>query len=176
MGSQILAGVTCIGAGLITRDSLRWLQVTLALVGKFGATASFAVVFVYTAEMFPTEIRSTAVGASSLCGRIGGIVAPPVATLGSVWLPLPFVIMGSFSLLGGILVLLILPETLGSKLPDTMEEALNLGKKSTVSSEGAKQGIVNKAMEDEEEQGMVNRGMEDEEQGMVNRVMEEDEE
>merc|ERR1711874_767258 len=96
---QILADVTCIMAGLV---HIRGLQVTLALLGKFGATSSFAIVFVYTAEMFPTEIRSTAVGASSLCGRIGGIVAPPVATLGSVWLPLPFIIMGGFSLLGGI--------------------------------------------------------------------------
>ena len=55
-----------------------------------------------------------------------------------------------------------------------MEEALNLGKKSTVSSEGAKQGIVNSTMEDEEEQGIVNMGMEDEEQGIVNRAMEDD--
>ena len=43
------------------------------MIGKFGASASFAIVFVYTAEMFPTEIRSTAVGASSLCGRIGRV-------------------------------------------------------------------------------------------------------
>ena len=35
-----------------------------------------------------------------------------------------------------------------SKLPDTMEEALNLGKKSTTAA--AKQGSVNRAMEDEE--------------------------
>ena len=56
-------------------------QITLSLIGKFGATASFAIVFVYTAEMFPTEIRSTAVGASSLCGRVGGIIAPQVRAL-----------------------------------------------------------------------------------------------
>ena len=107
-------------------------------------------------------------------------MAPPVATLGSVWLPLPFIIMGGFSLLGGILVFLILPETLGrcpcfysvvdlvvcfivwdddvvcafnivlilSKLPDTMEEAVNLGKKKKVAIE--KQGRINRGMEDEE--------------------------
>jgi len=126
--SQILAGVTCIGAGLVTAQSLRWLQITLALVGKFGATAGFAVVFVYTAEMFPTEIRSTAVGASSLCGRIGGILAPQIALLSSVYTPLPLIIMGSGSLLGGILVIMFLPETLGKRLPETMEEALDLGK------------------------------------------------
>ena len=57
------------------------LQLTLALIGKFGASACFTIVFVYTAEMFPTEIRSTAVGSSSLCGRIGGMLAPQVRRL-----------------------------------------------------------------------------------------------
>ena len=40
-----------------------------------------------------------------------------------------------------------------SKLPDTMEEALNLGKKSMAlaAADVAKQGSVNRAMEDEEE-------------------------
>jgi len=124
--SQILAGVTCIGAGLITSQRLRWLQISLALVGKFGATASFAVVFVYTAEMFPTEIRSSAVGASSLCGRVGGILAPQIASLSTVWLPLPLLIMGTGALIGGVLVFMFLPETLGKRLPDTMKEALEL--------------------------------------------------
>jgi MFS family permease len=50
----------------------------LSVLGKFGAAASFTIVFVYTAEMFPTEIRSTAVGSSSTCARVGGILAPQV--------------------------------------------------------------------------------------------------
>ena len=74
VGLQMLAGVTCIAAGLLSgEEQLRWLQVALALVGKFGATArwelgtdssskffpfsSISVIFLYTAEMFPTEIR-----------------------------------------------------------------------------------------------------------------------
>jgi len=124
--SQLLAGVTCIAAGFVTSPGLRWLQITLSLIGKFGATASFAIVFVYTAEMFPTEIRSTAVGASSLCGRVGGIIAPQIAMLSTVWAPLPLLVMGAGSFLGGILVFIFLPETLGKKLPDSMQEALNL--------------------------------------------------
>ena len=114
-------------------------------------------VWVYTAKMFPTEIRSMALGASSLCGRVGGILAPPVLYLSSAWVPLPFIIMGSGSLVGGVLILLVLPETLGrclscsntlpppSKLPDTMEEALNLGRTA------GKQGSVNGGLEGEEE-------------------------
>ena len=39
--------------------------------------------------------------------------------------------MGGSSLLGGIMILINLPETLGEPLPETMEEALNLGNKKT---------------------------------------------
>ena len=38
-------------------------------------------------------------------------------------------IMGGSSLLGGLLILIGLPETLGKPLPETMEEALDLSRK-----------------------------------------------
>lgn len=123
--SQILAGCACIAAGLV---EIRWLQIVLAILGKFGATSSFSIVFVYTAELFPTEIRTTAVGASSSFARVGGMIAPIVMFLATVWKPFPLLIMGGSSLVGGALVFLNLPETLGELLPDTMEEALLLGK------------------------------------------------
>ena len=44
-------------------------------------------------------------------------------------MPLPLLIMGGSSLVGGGLVFLNLPETLGEMLPVTMEEALLLGRK-----------------------------------------------
>ncbi len=46
--------------------------------GKFGAAAGFAVIFLYTSELYPTEIRSTAVGICSTLARVGGIAAPQV--------------------------------------------------------------------------------------------------
>lgn len=39
---------------------------------------------------------------------------------------LPFVLFGSFAVLSGLLLLLT-PETLGTRLPDTMEEAEDIG-------------------------------------------------
>ena len=47
----------------------------LSLVGKFGASAVWGIVFVYTAEMFPTVIRNQAVGTCSLVARLGGIIS-----------------------------------------------------------------------------------------------------
>ena len=52
-----------------------------------------------------------------------------IILLGDINERLPFIVLGGSALLGGIFALLNLPETLGKKLPETMEEALDLGKK-----------------------------------------------
>ena len=39
------------------------------LLGKFGATAAFGTVYLYTGELFPTRVRSVCVGLSSMVGR-----------------------------------------------------------------------------------------------------------
>ena len=57
-----------------------WPIVTCAMIGKFCISASFAIVYVYSAEVFPTVLRTTGVGSSSMCARIGSIVAPYVGT------------------------------------------------------------------------------------------------
>jgi len=124
---QILAGISCIGAGLVP-VSHYWPRLCLALVGKAGTSAGFAVVFVYTAEMFPTAIRNSAVGLCSTAARIGAIGAPFIAGLDSFWEPLPFLIMGGSAVVVGCLSCL-LPETRGSTLPETVEDALALSTK-----------------------------------------------
>ena len=48
------------------------------LSGKFGAAGSFSIVYLYTAELYPTVVRSTAIGMCSMMARIGGIAAPQV--------------------------------------------------------------------------------------------------
>ena len=48
-------------------------------LGKFGVSAAFALVYLYTAEIFPTMIRATVVGMCSMFARVGGILAPQVA-------------------------------------------------------------------------------------------------
>eukprot|EP00090_Calanus_glacialis_P039501 TRINITY_DN68771_c0_g1_i1.p1 TRINITY_DN68771_c0_g1~~TRINITY_DN68771_c0_g1_i1.p1 ORF type:complete len:611 (-),score=103.55 TRINITY_DN68771_c0_g1_i1:27-1859(-) len=126
---QIFSGVACIFCGLLqgTEDpSLQFLQVTLSLVGKFGASASFFVVYLYTAELFPTSIRNQAVGACSLVARFGGISALLLDLLKTYWLPAPVFIMGLVATVAGALAVLF-PETLGNKLPESMEEALRIG-------------------------------------------------
>lgn len=46
-----------------------------------GITSSFGIIYVYTAELLPTVIRSGGVGASSTTGRFGALLAPFVPLL-----------------------------------------------------------------------------------------------
>ena len=51
------------------------------MTGKCGAAAAFNTVFNYTAELYPTVVRSTGLGLSAMAGRIGGIAAPMVNSI-----------------------------------------------------------------------------------------------
>ena len=64
--------------------------VVFALIGKFGAGGVFSIVFVYGAELFPTDVRNTGIGMSSAAGRIGSILAPFIAGLVSFFFPSVF--------------------------------------------------------------------------------------
>ena len=65
-------------------------------------------------------------GTCSMFARIAGIIAPLILTLAKFWAPLPLVIYGSVSVVAGVFTL-FLPETLGHKLPETIEEGENYG-------------------------------------------------
>lgn len=96
----------------------------LAMVGKFGITASFAVIYVYTAEIFPTVLRQTGIGVSSMFARLGGVLAPIINMLHNHSPTIPLVIFGTSPLLGAVLAL-ALPETADRPLPDTVDDVEN---------------------------------------------------
>lgn len=52
------------------------------MVGKFGVTAAFSMVYVYTAELYPTVVRNMGVGVSSMASRLGSILSPYFIYLG----------------------------------------------------------------------------------------------
>ena len=69
------------------------------LVGKCFSDASFLVVWLVTAELYPTNLRNQAVGSCSTVSRVFGLLAPFVARLAVYWKPLPMVLLGMRSLL-----------------------------------------------------------------------------
>ena len=49
--------------------------VVVALVGRIFVCGVFAVLYVHTPEMFPTEVRNVAIGSASTAGRTAGLIA-----------------------------------------------------------------------------------------------------
>ena len=78
-----------------------WLLVTLSMVGKLAITCSYGIVYIFTAEVFPTEIRSAGMGGASMCARVGGMLCPYLNFVGEVWAPLPHLVYGGLALLAG---------------------------------------------------------------------------
>jgi len=52
------------------------------MIGKSLNCGAFYLVYIHTAEIFPTVTRNTFISLSSTAGRIGSIVAPYFAYLG----------------------------------------------------------------------------------------------
>ncbi|XP_077988709.1 organic cation transporter protein-like [Glandiceps talaboti] len=123
---HILGGVACIITVFIPEETdsgtdLSWLILTVALIGKFGIAGSFAIVFLYSTELFPTVVRNLGVGVSSFSSRIGGILAPLTVYLSSKVNMFIFAVFGILSIIAGLLVL-ILPETKGRVQPQLIED------------------------------------------------------
>lgn len=108
-------------AGFVPSDP-SWIQTILSTSGMFGLALAFPTVYIYSGELFPTVVRNIGVGTSSMCARIGSMVAPFVATLTTIQPWIPPVIFGTVPLIGAILCFR-LPETVDCQLPDTIEEA-----------------------------------------------------
>ena len=66
-------------------------------------------------------------GMCSLSARIGGIICPIILGLGQVWPSFPLFIFGVSCVVAALLAL-FLPETGGQPLPQTLEDAEQLGK------------------------------------------------
>ncbi|GFW33456.1 organic cation transporter protein [Trichonephila clavipes] len=125
--SLIVAGASCLLIYPIPDDPV-WMRTTLHLLGKLCITCSFSIIFVYTTEIFPTVVRSIGLGSSCLGARLGSLIAPFVRELGRAVHPIvPQVIFGVLAATAGILVLL-LPETKGCNVPDTVEDAVRVSR------------------------------------------------
>ncbi|KAF6082976.1 solute carrier family 22 member 5 [Phyllostomus discolor] len=119
-----LGGIVLLFVQLVPPD-LYYLSTALVMVGKFGITAAFSMVYVYTAELYPTVVRNMGVGVSSTASRLGSILSPYFIYLGAYDRFLPYILMGSLTILTAILTL-FLPESFGTPLPDTIDQMLRV--------------------------------------------------
>ncbi|XP_074541941.1 solute carrier family 22 member 6 [Halichoeres trimaculatus] len=115
-----VGGTACL-LTIFIPDDLYAVKTGLAMTGKFGITASLSIIYVYSAEVFPTVIRQNGIGIGSMCARTGGVIAPMLHLMKSISPRAPMFLCGLCPLLGSVLTLL-LPETANMPLPDTIED------------------------------------------------------
>ncbi|XP_052053253.1 solute carrier family 22 member 4 isoform X1 [Apodemus sylvaticus] len=139
-----IAGVLFWGGGVlllvqVVPEDYNFVSIGLVMLGKFGVTSAFSMLYVFTAELYPTLVRNMAVGITSMASRVGSIIAPYFVYLGAYNRLLPYILMGSLTVLIGI-VTLFFPESFGVTLPENLEQmqkvrGFRCGKKSTVSTD-----------------------------------------
>lgn len=116
-----LGGLCTIALGCV--PNIFWLTLTLGSLGVSCASIVATTIYIYTSELYPTVVRNMAMGACSMCMRVGSMLAPFASNL-TVTAPwLPTVIFGLAPIFAGI-VCLCLPETKGRALADSMEDVI----------------------------------------------------
>lgn len=97
------------------------LRLLWGVLGMLGMASAFSLVYVYTAELFPTVVRNAALGLAVQAAGVGAVIAPFIVVAGHFSPSLPFAIFGVLAL-GGAALSTRLPETLNQRLPETLEE------------------------------------------------------
>ena len=121
--SQLIPGLFCMVAAFIQPGTV--LYSFLTLFSKSLSSLAFGMAFLYTAELYPTTVRNTAVGLCASLGRIGGMLAPWIGKFlpNEGYFPqyVPLCLFGGFNIISGLCAIQ-LPETLGHTLPRTFED------------------------------------------------------
>ena len=118
--SMVVGGLACLGIQLLASLAPSITQ-SLALLGKLSISASFAVVYIHSGEIFPTTVRNSGMGLVSVAARVGGIMAPFIVSLGEFIPHLQFTVLGLMALTAGLMNLR-LPETAGKELPEDIND------------------------------------------------------
>ncbi|XP_037945811.1 organic cation transporter protein [Teleopsis dalmanni] len=112
--------------------------ISFAMLGRFGISATYSIVTLYTAELYPTEIRNSALGTCSTWAHVGSISAPYIVDiLGQLGWYIPTTICGCCVFVAGLLTI-NLPETSTVKLSDRIEEVPSESDNTTINTSGKK--------------------------------------
>lgn len=104
-------------------DDISWIITAVVSLGKAANSAGFAALYLYTVEIYPTEVRNSGLGMSSSIARIGSMIAPLTIALQRDFAWLQPVLFGSLAFIAGFIVIFF-PETKGKVLPETLGEWL----------------------------------------------------
>ncbi|KAK3729039.1 hypothetical protein RRG08_005412 [Elysia crispata] len=126
IGFTAAAGLSLLAAVLLVifsdnTYSLSLVQTGLTLFGKFCISAAFNTLWLYTPELYPTNLRNVGTGMSSMSARLAASASPFFSILArkAIWAPGALFSAACFV---GVFLLSFLPETKFRELPSTIEE------------------------------------------------------
>ncbi len=122
--SQTLLGVCCVTLAFVPKTASTVILIVY-VVGRAGSAMGFLMVYLVTAELYPTNLRTQAVGFCSMTSRVLCMSASYVTGLAAYWTPLPLLVLGVPAIVAGVLAL-TLTETRGKDLPQNLQEAHDL--------------------------------------------------
>ncbi|XP_055342894.1 carcinine transporter-like isoform X2 [Paramacrobiotus metropolitanus] len=129
-----VACLLCGGAALLgsafVPDENSQILLLLGLIGKLCISASFTFGEIYEQELFPTVVRSQGASLTQNISNAVACVFPLVNYLGDNYLAYPVIIFGGISVIAGFSAL-FLPETLGTDLPQSLEDGELFGRNMT---------------------------------------------
>jgi len=99
----------------------------LCMILKMNISATFVVAYIQAMEVFPTSVRQSGIGFCSFISQMISIGGPYAMAAGASNVMIPYMIMMLICLAGSIATS-FLPETLGAKLPETLEDANQFGR------------------------------------------------
>ncbi|KAE8750374.1 hypothetical protein FOCC_FOCC002933 [Frankliniella occidentalis] len=109
---------------LVVPPGVLWGRPLLAGISFLGLSVTFAALYLYSGELLPTVVRNVGMGASSMCARVGSMLAPFVVSQRVHGDSVPLLVLGLLPLVGAAL-LFPLPETMDCVLPESLQDGEN---------------------------------------------------
>ncbi|KAM5138364.1 solute carrier family 22 member 20-like [Mantella aurantiaca] len=121
--SLFMAGVMVVSYSFTPQD-MKMLCTVLAVTGKAFLACAITCMYLYTGELYPTEIRQTGMGFSAMNARLGSAIASVLHLTGDFSFTILPMMFGIMPIIAGFFSCFLL-ETKDSSLPDTINEVEN---------------------------------------------------
>ncbi|CAG4958225.1 unnamed protein product [Colias eurytheme] len=115
---MMAAGALCLITAFVPRGTI---SVSLAVVARFFNNMSYVAITQWTPELMPTVVRASGASFVHISAFAAVIVTPFIVYSDRAWEGLSLIIVGVVGLSGASLAL-VLPETKGERMPQTLDE------------------------------------------------------